>query len=231
MAKFATYGMAGIGIAAAIGFVFALSLASNNNILLTGSNPAQQPATPFSTLQQKSQPQPNNDEENNNASLPGSQGTGARMEATINNQSATDNQQARIDLQPTLTSLVALNTKREVIGEIAPEMQFNLGIPVLIQANFANDNEIGILKDTISMEVKSLNGNSTTASQDSGNENFASFKGDIAKGANIALDLYWQPSRTGEFTILVFSTTPEDSTSTVPIAIAPIATIPVKVIE
>lgn len=224
MAKFATYGMAGIGIAAAIGFVFALSLASNNNAALTGSNPAQQPAAPFSTLQQKSQPQSNSDD-GSNASLPSGQETSARMKAAINNESA-DNQQARTDLRPTLTSLIALNTSREVIGEIAPEMQFKLGTPVLIQANFANDNEVGILQHTISMEVKSQNGISSTAAQ---NESFASFKGDIAKDANVALDLYWQPSRTGEFTILVFSTTPEDSTST--ISTAPVAAIPVKVIE
>ena len=151
------------------------------------------------------------------------------MEAAINNESA-DNQQARNDLRPTLTSLVALNTNKEVIGEIVPEMQFKLGAPVLIQANFANNNEVEILQHTISMEVKSQNGNSSmTALQDSGNENFASFKGDIAKGANIALDLYWQPSRTGEFTILVFATTLEDSTSTIPTA--PVAAIPVRVIE
>lgn len=221
MAKFAIYGMAGIGIAAAIGFVFALSFASNNE-LHTGPGPAQTTApSPFSTMQPKIQPQPGN------ASPPGGEGTAAKMAAS--NESFANSQQATADLRPTLTSLVALNTNGEVINEITPEMEFKLGAPVLIQANFANGNEAEILQHTISMEVRSQNGNSNMTTPDSSSENYASFRGDIAKGANIALDLYWKPSKTGEFTILVFSTMPEDSVSTA--ITPPVAMVPIRVIE
>src|SRR5437868_15067171 len=119
MTRFATYGMAGIGIAAAIGFVFALSFASNNNALLTGSNPAQQPLapSPFSTLQ-KNQPSSGGEGLSYDNASSGGQGTAARMTASINNESDADNQQARTDLRPTLTSLAALNNSGEAINEI-----------------------------------------------------------------------------------------------------------------
>jgi len=222
LAKFANYGMAGIGIAAAIGFVFALSVASNNNALLTGSVPAQQSTAPYSTMTPKIQPQPDN------TSTPSGEGTAAKMAAS--NESFADSQTARTDLRLTLTSVVALNAiSREIISVVTPQTEFKLGAPVFIQANLANGNENEISQQTVVVRVNSYNGNNSLAAdtaQNSGNENIVIFKGDVAKGANISLDLYWKPSRAGEFTILVFSNTPEDSAST-----APIATIPVRVIE
>jgi hypothetical protein len=219
MVNFATYGMAGIGIAAAIGFVFALSILSNNNTLPTGPDSAQQPSGPQSlfTLQQKSQP-PEEGNASNNAQT-SDQGTAAKMQAAINNESNADNQQARTDAQPTLTSLVALNSSRETIGEVAPQMEFKMGSSVFIQANFANNNEVDITQHTIAMDLRSQNGEY---------KNVVSFNGGIARGASTALEFYWQPDRTGDFTIVVFSMTPGDLDSTQPAK--PVAEIPVRVV-
>lgn len=216
MVNFTTYGMAGIGIAAAIGFVFALSILSNNNTLPTGPESSQ----PLSTLQQKSQPP---GEEGNasygNAPMP-DEGSAAKMQAAINNESSADNQQA--NARPTLNSIVALNGSRGMIGEVVPQMEFKLGSPVFIQANFANNNEADITQDTITMGLRSQNGG------DLRDENVVSFNGGIARGSTIALEFYWQPDRTGDFTIVVFSMTPGDLESTQPVK--PVAEIPVRVV-
>lgn len=221
MANFTTYGMAGIGIAAAIGFVFALSILSNNNTLPTGPDSAQQPSSPqsLSTLQQKSQPQEEGNASYGNNAPTSDQGTAAKMEAAINNESSADNRQATTDARPILTSIIALNSSRETIGEVAPQMEFRLGSPVFIQANFANNNEVDITQHTITMGVRSQNG---------GDENIVSFNGSIARGASVALEFYWQPDRTGDFTIVVFSMTPGDLDSTQPAK--PVAEIPVRVV-
>jgi hypothetical protein len=218
MVNFTTYGMAGIGIATAIGFVFALSILSNNNTLPAGPDSAQQPSNPqpLSTLQQKSQPP---GEEGNNAPMPGGEGTAAKMQAAINNESSADNRQATTDARPTLTSVIALNSSREMIGEVVPQMEFKLGNPVFIQANFANSNEADITQHTIIMGLRSQNG---------GDENAVSFNGGIPRDASIALEFYWQPDRTGDFTIIVFSMTPGDLDSTQPAE--PVAAIPVRVV-
>jgi hypothetical protein len=93
MVNFTTYGMAGIGIAAAIGFVFALSLLSNNNTLTAGPDSTQQPSVPqpLSTFQQKSQPPGEEENARNNAPM-SEQGTSTKMQAAINNESNADNQ-------------------------------------------------------------------------------------------------------------------------------------------
>ncbi|HEX2557613.1 MAG TPA: hypothetical protein VHK86_04765 [Nitrososphaera sp.] len=214
MVNFTTYGMAGIGIAAAIGFVFALSILSNNNTLPAGPDSAPQP---LSTLQQKSQPPEEGNASYGNAPLP-DEGSAAKMQAAINNESTADNQLAT-DARPTLDSIVALNGSREIIGEVAPQMEFKLGSPVFIQANFANNNEADITQHAITMDLRSQNG---------GDENTVSFNGGIARGTSIALEFYWQPDRTGDFTIVVFSMTPGDLHSTQPVK--PVAAIPVRVV-
>jgi hypothetical protein len=224
MVNFTTYGMAGIGIATAIGFVFALSILSNNNTTLTVPDSGPPTAGPqsLSTLQQKSQSHGEEDNAADNAPTP-DQGTSAKMQATINNESNMDNQQAMTDAQPTLTSLIALNSSREIIGEVVPQMEFKFGSTVFIQANFANNNEADIAQRTITMDLRSQNG------EDLRDENVVSFNGGIARDANIALEFYWQPDRTGDFTIIVFSTTHGDLNSTQPVK--PVAEIPVRVIE
>jgi hypothetical protein len=217
MVNFTTYGMAGIGIAAAIGFVFALSILSNNNTLPTGPDSSQ----PLSTMQQKSQP---SGEEGNasydNAPMP-DEGSAAKMQAAINNESTADNQQAT-DARPTLNSIVALNDSRGMIGEVVPQMKFKLGSPVFIQANFANNNEADITQHTITIGLRSQSGG------DLRDENVVSFNGGIARGSSIALEFYWQPDRAGDFTIVVFSMTPGDLASTQDVK--PVAEIPVRVI-
>jgi hypothetical protein len=221
MVNFTTYGMAGIGIATAIGFVFALSILSNNNILPAGPDWAQQPSGPqsLSTLQQKSQLREQGNESNNPPTA--DQGTAAKMEAGTNNESSADKQQAMtVDAKPTLTSIVALNSSRETIGEIVPQMEFKAGSPFFIQANFANNNQVDITQHTITMALRGQNGE---------DENGASFNGSIARDTSISLEFYWQPSRAGDFTIVLFSMTQGDFDSTSPTA-KPIAEIPVRVV-
>lgn len=218
MVNFTTYGMAGIGIAAAIGFVFALSVLSNNNTLPTGPESSQ----PLSTLQQKTQPPGDGGNASyDNAPMP-DEGSAAKMQAAINNESTADNQRATTDARPTLTSIVALNGSRGMIGEVAPQMEFKLGRPVFIQANFANNNEADITQHTITMGLRSQSGG------DLRDENVVSFNGGIARDSSIALEFYWQPDRAGDFTIVVFSMTPGDLDSTQPVK--PVAEIPVRVI-
>jgi hypothetical protein len=71
-------------------------------------------------------------------------------------------------------------------------------------------------------------GGSEELSQESGEsfEHGANFQGNIAANSNIALELYWTPSP-GDYTLLLFSATPEDLVSTVPVE--PTAAISIQV--
>lgn len=267
-----TYGMAGIGIAAAIGFVFALSLLSNNNNSSSnqGANlvqqQQQQPTPPHSPsisspLMKKQAQQPFSDsgrqenlsEAKNDTTPPSTQagqagnsgsgtvaGRAQGMEAAItprtNNKSMTNNSHnssssnqqdnnttTTTNMHPVLTSLVMLNSSNsETIGEIKPQTELKLGKPVLIQANFKNnDNETEIiLQHTFGMSIKN---------QQNRDESFVNLKSDIARGSNIAITMYWEPNKIGEYTIVIFSMSPDDLSSTFPAT--PVATIPVKVAQ
>lgn len=147
--------MAGVGIAAAIGFVFALTvLNSNNNPIDTETdNPevAQrletQPneASPFFFEQQQQREQ--------EPIADGGQQTGdtsaqskERDQAAgsdLSQQEMTILQQEATDLRPTLSSLVSVNgTTGEVITEVVPvRCLLALGKPFFIQAHFTNPNE------------------------------------------------------------------------------------------
>jgi len=126
MGTFPTYGMAGIGIAAAIGFVFALSFLVNNGAvddgeILQSNAPTEQQRTSEPLADQES------GDESNFA-----KNSGGEMDSAPAGESA----MMLTDLQPTLTSIVALDSTREVIGEIEPDIEFKAGEAVLIQAIF-----------------------------------------------------------------------------------------------
>jgi hypothetical protein len=214
----ATYGMVGIGIAAAIGFVLALNFLSSSTIGGTsGINESpqvkdSQPST-FS-LKQQNAPQPsldnNSGEDVSTFAGPSSQST-ARIEAGTTNESGS----------PTLTSLIALTGTSERISEVTKDMEFKLGAPVFIQANFENHNEAAISNHTIVIDIKSNDGGE--------NESIANFRGDIAAGSSIAIESYWKPAKVGNYIVTVFSMTLEEQTATVPVS--PVAAIPIKVVQ
>ena len=83
----------------------------------------------------------------------------------------------QMDLRPTLVSVVALDSTRELIGEVVHDAEFEAGKPVLIQASFVNENPDVITDHFISMSIRDAGG-SETLSQESGEsfEHAATFK-------------------------------------------------------
>ena len=220
MISFPTYGMAGIGIAAAIGFVFALSFLGNNGAP-NGVDESRKSGVPME--QQRTSAPPADQEATDNTSMFAKDAgveSGAPASETAN--------MMQVDLRPTLTSIVALNANREVIGDVLPGMEFEVGKPVLIQASFANQNNGVVTDHFINISIRS-SGGSDTLSQQEGQpfEHAADFKGDIAANSTIELELYWTPQRSGDYTLMLFSVTPGDLASTVPVK--PTVGIPINV--
>lgn len=220
MGTFPTYGMAGIGIAAAIGFVFALSFLVNNGAIDDGE--ILQSNAP--TEQQRTS-EPLSDQESGDDASTSAKDSGGEMDSAPAGQTA----MMLTDLRPTLTSIVAMDSSREVIGEIEPGMEFKVGEPVLIQASFANENPDVISDHFIAMSIRNAGGSETLSQDGEPFEHAANFKGNIAANSSIELELYWTPQRAGNYTLLLFSVTPADLTSTVPVQ--PAARIPISVIE
>lgn len=220
MGTFPTYGMAGIGIAAAIGFVFALSFLGNNGAIndgeiLQSNEPTEQQRTS----------EPLADQESGDDASTAAKDSGGEMESAPAGETA----MMLTDLRPTLTSIVALDSSREVIVETKPDMEFKVGEPVLIQASFANENPDVISDHFIAMSIRNAGASETLSQADESFEPAANFQGNIAANSSIALELYWTPQRAGNYTLLLFSVTPDDLTSTVPVQ--PAAIIPIRVLE
>jgi hypothetical protein len=204
----ATYGMVGVGIAAAIGFVFALSFVSSTGTV--GVNPQAEQSQASNLSLKEPEPSANDQAGQSNLSVPFGEepSIGTRML----NQS---------NIHPTFISAAALTSNRDFISEITDGMQFKQDAPVFIQANFENQNDEEILNHTILIGIKSNDG--TTS------ESIANFHGDIAAGSSFAIELYWQPTKEGDYVVNVFSMTPEDLTSTMPVK--PLASIAVRVTQ
>jgi hypothetical protein len=174
MTSFSTYGLIGIGIASAIGFVFALSFLGNNNTTLTEEQQREESFLLTSQLKQDiddSQQQPFA-ESDSQRGMP---------------ESSLMMQQEAEELRPTLTSIIALKSNREIIGEVTPQMKVEVNKPVLIQASLANPNEAQIRQHTIILGIR--------ANEDGSDEQLVNFQGDIAGNGNTTLDLYWFPDR------------------------------------
>jgi hypothetical protein len=75
------------------------------------------------------------------------------------------------------------------------------------------------------MSIRNAGGDETLSTQEV--EQGANFQGSIAANSGIAIELSWTPETPGNYTLLVFSATPEDLTSTLPIE--PAAAIPITV--
>ena len=219
MGKLPTYGMAGIGIAAAIGFVFALSIFSANSGIIN--------------LEQSRQEKTNE---------PTGQGAGNNGPASLfskstdqpaspqENLSSNQQVQSSLDLRPTLESILATDQSRLISSEISPGMQFEVHKPVLILAKFANQNDGLVKNHTISLNIRSgvVDYSKTTEQEQGQNDQAAYFRGDIAAQSGIELELYWNPDTPGDYTILLSSNTPLDLASPEPTK--PVAIIPVKVV-
>ncbi|MGI0037430.1 MAG: hypothetical protein ACRD99_03640 [Nitrososphaera sp.] len=220
MATFPTYGMAGIGIAAAIGFVFVLSFLGNNSAVDDGD--ILQSNAP---IEQQRTSEPLADQESGGDASMSAKDSAGEIDSAPAGQSA-----MMLDLRPTLTSVVVLDKSRELIGEVVPNMEFKAGEPVFIQASFSNGNPDGISDHFIAMSIRNAGGSETLA-QDTGEpfDHAANFQGNIAANSSIALELYWTPQRAGDYTLLVFSTTPGDLSSTEPVE--PTVAISIAVIE
>jgi hypothetical protein len=221
MRKLPTYGMAGIGIVAAIGFVFALSiLSTNSGIITTNLEQGQLKTT-----------SPSGQEADTNGGASSFAKSTDQSASPPENLSLTQQERSSVDLQPTFEAIIATDTSRSVLREIVPQMEFEIGEPVLIQAKFANQNDESIKAHTISLSVRGAVNNSTSsesAEQGQRNEQLANFRGDIAAHSNIELELYWNPGKAGDYTILVFSNSQLELATPEPME--PLMIIPVKVV-
>lgn len=203
--------MAGVGIAAAIGFVFALTVLNTNNHLERGSdNPelAQrqvetQPGAPSSFFFDQQEPSA--------AQLKQQDGA---IGADSSQQEMAVLQQEATELRPILSSVIAVNgTTGEVISEVMQGSRFALGNPVFIQAHFTNPHETDVMDHTLVMTL-ARNGSRDEGqpANDTVLEQAANFRGDIGANENVDLEFYWNPDAEGEYALLVFSLTPADLT-------------------
>lgn len=210
MGSYSTYGMAGIGIAAAIGFVFALSMLSANTTI--NANHAEQE-------------QSGDQQSDYSQSLPMEQEKTAvpsgTDEADDSAGASTLAESSEMPVRQDL-SIIALNDNREVIGEVESGMQFVMNKPVFIQANVANPSEVMLQDRFIALAVKDgIYDKSATEYMPQQDEKLASFKGDIAANGTIEVELYWNPERAGTYSILLVSA---DS-------IEPVTTILIEVVD
>lgn len=230
MSKFPTYSMAAIGVAAAFGFVFVLSFFSNNAVIDTADENLE-------LFQESSSSEPSSlliQEKSD------SQGMGARMESAKNGKLSTEGNASQMmqqdphatSLRPTLVAIIASDgITGESIGELFSGMQFQAHKPVFIKANFMNANDAPISNHLIAIGISSANETSMTSFQDQGlsYEEAATFRGDISANGNVELELNWNPTRLGNYVLLLFSITPEDLTNDE--GITPVESISVRVVE
>jgi len=197
MAKLSTtYGMAGIGIAAAIGFIFALSILSNsfsNNTtsrsdsktsLLQQPNDSGSPVLPFSSPSLQQQKGVGGGSESSN--VPGNNG-GSGQEATSSSTSASENTRQGMAALMTetgnsslsedaashiiLSSVTVYNEDGQLIGELASNKQFRVNEPVFIRANLSNPTEVEIPYRVVTMNIKENENGSNNSSSIVNNNN------------------------------------------------------------
>jgi hypothetical protein len=235
-----TYGMVGVGIAAAIGFVFALTILNNSNAPLDttqrdGQELAQQrrvetqPAAPSSFLVEQQQQEVPPTTTGQRGEEDGSDSSAARLSKEQSRDTggadSAGQEETTLLLQeqpaattteslPALSSLTAVNgTSRQVIGEeVTPGMAFAAGRPVFFKANFVNPSETEIINHTIIMNL-ARNGSSEASQTDKATmsyERAANFQGDIGANGSVKLELYWNPDIEGEYVLSVLSLAPSD---------------------
>lgn len=208
MAKFPAYGMVGMGIAAAIGFVFALTLLSSNPAI----NPelADQPQDGVTTFRQTSEPDSSGTGGESASKLADNQGQSAQLMMQ---------QEEGMNIPLVRTSITVLDANTgELIGEVTPEMQFAVNKPVLIQANIVIQNAVASHLITLAIS-KNDAGNSQSIYDEAAN-----LRGNIGADSNLMLELYWNPTSTGRYTLLLLTANADESAQ-------PIAEIPIRVVK
>ncbi len=212
--------MAGIGIAAAIGFVFALSIFSANSGIIN-----------LEQSRQEKTNEPTGQGAGNNGPAPLFSKSTDQPASPQENLSSNQQVQSSLDLRPTLESILATDRSRLISSEISPGMEFEVHKPVLMQAKFANQNDGLVKNHTISLSIRSGAvdySNSSETTEQGQYDQAAYFRGDIAAQSGIELELCWNPDTPGDYTISLSSNTPLDLASPEPTK--PVATIPVKVV-
>jgi hypothetical protein len=213
MGKFSTYGMTGIGVAAAIGFVLALAALNNN-----------QPNPELSQLKVETI-QPNavssfffdQDQAADERALAGEsalqpmQQNESAVEADSSQKDMAVLQQEVKELRPVLSSIVAVNgTNGEVISEAAQDSRFALGEPMFIRALFTNPSKSDILDHTLIMTL-SRSGIGDSGQPASKNlVEAANFRGDIGANGNVNLEFYWNPDIEDNYVLHIFSLSPSE---------------------
>jgi hypothetical protein len=212
MSSLVSYGMAGIGIAAAIGFVFALSMLNTNTTINANYAKVQEQSEDQNLDSSQSLPMEQQNTEDSYAADQPVDSAGASTPA----------KSADVPVRQEDLSIIALNDNREVIGEVESGMQFVTNKPVFIQANVVNPSQVMVHDRFIALAVKNdiydKNASEYAPQQD---EKLTSFRGDITANSGIELELYWKPERVGIYTIVLFST---DS-------FEPVAMIPIEVVD
>jgi hypothetical protein len=196
--------MAGVGIAAAIGFVFALTFLNN-----TGADSPEDVQRFVKTQPDESssfffsQHEPLADE------APTEEGATMLKQEVPSDPDSSQQEMSMLqespELRPALSQVIAINgTSGETIMEVKEDSKFTLGGPVFIQAQFTNPNEAGVLDHTLVMTL------ARDAEADDTLEQAANFRGDIGPDESVNLEFYWNPNAEGEYLLRVFSLTPDD---------------------
>lgn len=234
MSKFPTYSTAGIGIAAAIGFVFALSYFNSGDFIDSGNGTAEfareQSSTEPSSLliQQKSE-----DSQGMLASrMETNEATGNETPSTEEEGDAGLLMQQAPSFQLTLVSITVSNgTSGEIIGDVAPEMEFVVNDPVFIKVTLVNPNETLIPGHLVALGISTGNEDAliTRPEESRSYQQAATFHGDIRPNGSIEVELYWNPTLSGDYALMVFSVSSNDLISNE--QIRPIQSIPVRVVQ
>jgi len=204
MGSFPTYGMAGVGIAAAIGFVFVLSFFGSQGGVDDGQL-LQSNESAFEQQRTATEDQSQFAKDTVGADAPASESADIMQ----------------LSSAPVLNSIVALDANGELLGEVVPGMEFEAGQPVVIRASFANHNDAAAADYYMSLSVRS----SDTTAQDGRLSNSASLRGDIGPQSLSELELSWFPQAAGEYTLQVFvaqggrADIDQESAATIPITV------------
>jgi hypothetical protein len=188
MTKFQAFGMAGVGIAVAIGFVFALStLANYANDDDAGLDSLQRQdrelssTQPSSSLfvQQQQQQQQNASDGIASDVYGGSEDSAATGMNSIENETAFGGEDASLmmqqpeeappsqSLQPTLVAILATDAiTGEVIGEAVPGTEFETGKPVFIRAHLMNLDGIQISDSIIALGISNNDGDNNNGEEE-----------------------------------------------------------------
>lgn len=212
MVSFPTYGMAGIGIAAAIGFVFALSFLVNKGGVVDDGGSAFQANEPALDQQRTAAPDTEPFAKDAGESAP----AGAEFTSTM-----------AVAAPPVLSSVTALDANRDLRREVVSGMEFKVGDPVIIRASVTNPGELVAPDHFIALNIRPAGAGDTLTSDNRPAENAAILQGNIAANSTVNLELYWTPQVAGEYNVLVFSATPDELASPEPIV--PAFSVPVKV--